>query len=147
MLTNNPHSFVMLEATAATGGTYTVYSDRFSLTGMTGTFDATAIAAQEIGDTDPPKAVDTTVEDSADGGAEDAGVEYTKQTGATRYAPMQMQPAKTMRATAISRQYPTSAYSVFKTKIPKPNVKTTITMTWTYKVTTKVNTVSLLWMC
>ncbi|KAI5781170.1 hypothetical protein EDC01DRAFT_666508 [Geopyxis carbonaria] len=136
--------FVKLEATAATGGAFTVYSDRFSLTGMTGKFDAAAIAAQEVGDTDPPPSVDGTVADAApkDGGAKEAQVPYTKQTGQTRYAPMQLQPAKTMRATAISRQYPTSAYSVFNTKIPRPNVQTTITMTWTYKVTTKINTAS-----
>jgi len=72
--------------------------------------------------------------------AAESTLTYTAQTGATRYAPMQVQPKTTITAKSASRQYPTSSYSVFKTYAAIPSIETTVTASWTYKVTSSVNT-------
>ncbi|RPA93154.1 cell wall synthesis [Choiromyces venosus 120613-1] len=68
-------------------------------------------------------------------------IPYTLQTGPTRYAPMQTQPGQSITATETRRQYPTSAYTIFTTKGPIPNIQATITQGWDYTVTSKINTV------
>ena len=149
-------SFLKMEAVSTTGGSTINYSPRFELAQMTGTFSAAALAEQKKGDRDPPESVDTTVspnDDSppaaaaavaADGAA--AKVTYTKQTGATRYAPMQTQPASRMTADGGPRRmYPTSSYTIFRghgLERQRPIVRTTITMSWDYAVTSLENTAS-----
>jgi len=77
---------------------------------------------------------------SASAAADEISITYTMQTGLTRYAPMQTQPGKTITAKSASMQYPTSSWSVFKTYAPEPSVQTTVTASWTYAVTSKINT-------
>jgi len=129
--------------TVATKGGFTVnYSPRFTLTDMTGTFLPAAVVEQKKGDTTPPKGQDTTKNSGpADGGKKEAKVPYTMQLGPTRYAPMQTQPGRRITAQTASRMFPTSSYTVFKTKGPDPKVQTTITQSWDYKVTSLENTV------
>jgi hypothetical protein len=143
------YSFLKMQTTSSTGG-YTVnYAPRFSLSSMSPTakFSAEAVTEQKKGDTAPPDPVDSMVKAAPDNGpdaaAGQATVPYTKQTGKTRYAPMQTQPGPRITVTVVGPQNPTSSYTVFVTKGPKPNVETTITMAWDYTVTTKINTVGI----
>jgi len=132
--------------TVATAGGYTWnYSPRFALTKMTGTFSSAAQIEQDKGDTTPPAGTDTTsTNGSAPGDAAgSAELPYTLQTGPTRYAPMQSQPGKSITVKEVSMQYPTSACTIFKTRGPRPNVQTTITLPWDYVVTYAINTVCL----
>lgn len=145
-----------METVSKTGGSTINYSPRFKLAQMTGTFSAAALAEQKKGDKDPPESVDTTVSSNdplaADGAAaeQEAKVTYTKQTGATRYAPMQSQPGSRITAKGGPRRmYPTSSYTVFRGhgleaqgRRQRPVVRTTITMSWDYSVTSLENTAS-----
>jgi hypothetical protein len=135
--------FLKMETIATAGGYTWNYSPRFTLSGMTGTFSAAALAEQKKGDTSPPASVDTTTSaTTTDGGLSLAKVPYTMQTGPTRYAPMQTQPGSKITAKSASRLYPTSSVSLFKTIGPAPNVQTTITQPWDYTVTSLENTAS-----
>ncbi|PUU80589.1 hypothetical protein B9Z19DRAFT_1079022 [Tuber borchii] len=67
-------------------------------------------------------------------------IPYTLQTGPTRYAPMQTQPGQSITATETRRQYPTSAYTIFTTRGPAPNIQTTVTQGWDYTLSSKINT-------
>jgi len=135
--------FLKMQTTAAAGGYTWNYSPRFSISGMTGKFLPGALAEQAKGDVATPKRVDTTVDAAAPAaGADQAKIPYTEQTGSTRFAPMQTQPGSRITAKSLSRQYPTSSYSVFKTKAGPPKVQTTITQSWDYTRTSKENTAS-----
>lgn len=120
---------------------YTIhYSNRFKLTGMKGdastlTFKSDALT--ETGDAPSPQ-----INVQADTSINSAWftIPYTKQTGKTRYAPMQTQPAGSVTATTYSRREATSAYTPFKSISPSPNVHSTITPGWSYSVTSKTNT-------
>ncbi|KAL1592322.1 Cell wall synthesis protein kre9 precursor [Paraconiothyrium brasiliense] len=133
-------------ATGAKGGTYTVFSDRFSYTGMSASFDAAFIAAMaDVTGTDGPANEDLTVKDTADVSSvadDEYEVEYTMQTGATRYAPMQPVPGTKITAKTAKPQYPTSSVKIATTKLPIPSIQTTITQSQTHKVTSIENTVA-----
>lgn len=132
-------------ATGAKGGTYTVFSDRFAYTGMTASFSIALKAdLEDISGTSGPADVDTTVKDAADVSnvADDEyEVEYTMQTGATRYAPMQPVPPTKITAKTAKMQYPTSSVVIATTKLAIPKVQTTLTQSQTHKVSSIENTV------
>lgn len=139
--------FIKMQSVAKAGGMTTNYTPRFSMSDMTGTFTAAQLAAQKVGDDDPPASTDTVADAAAAASGTAAAnslmnVPYAMQTGATRYAPMQSQPGKSITATGPRMQYPTSAYTVYKKAGPSPNVQTTITQPWDYKVTSLVNSAS-----
>lgn len=132
-------------AVAKVGGQLITYSDRFSYTGMTGTWPAaikTALA--KVSGTDGPPTDDKTT-DSANPGADPAGgdydVEYTMQTGLTRYAPMQPVPPTKITAKDTKPLYPTSSVNIAKTFLPIPSIQTTVTQSQTYSVSSMENTV------
>lgn len=138
-----------MQAVGKTGGQYIAYSDRFSYSGMTGSFPADAkiqAGLKSISGTTGPDNVDNTV---ATGGntAAPAGdnayeVEYTMQTGLTRYAPMQPVPLTSITAGKPTKPlYPTSSVQIAKTILPIPKVQTTITQSQTYSVSSRENTV------
>lgn len=132
-------------AVGKTGGVLTTYSDRFSYSGMTGTWsDAVQKGLDDLDGTDGPATVDATT-DAAGGGAGaegDYGVEYTMQTGPTRYAPMQPVPPTKVTAKNTKPLYPTSSVSIATTFLPIPSIQTTITQSQTYSVSSVENTVS-----
>lgn len=147
------HSFVKMVAVGKTGGELTAYSDRFSYSGTTGVWDPVVKAAlADIDTTDGPATKDTTT-DAADPAAGagvdgDFDVEYTMQTGPTRYAPMQPVPPKTITATNTKPLYPTSSVKIATTFLPIPKVEITITQSQTVTVKSVENTVSadtILW--
>ncbi|KAK7187934.1 hypothetical protein DPSP01_003176 [Paraphaeosphaeria sporulosa] len=138
--------YVKIIAAGSKGGTYTVFSDRFSYKGMTGSFSAAFTSAMSsVKDTTGPSAVDTTVKDQADvSNVADAEyeVEYTMQTGATRYAPMQPVPPTKITAKQAKPLYPTSSVKIATAALPIPSVQTTLTQSQTHKVTSMENTVA-----
>ena len=113
---------------------------------MTASFSpALEQSLKKLDGTSGPATVDSTVKDpanAADDVADDAyDVEYTMQTGATRYAPMQPVPPTKITAKTAKRQYPTSSVEIAKSKLPIPSVQTTLTQSQTHKVSSMKNTV------
>lgn len=107
------------------------YSNRFKLTGMTGSYDATGSGDPPTGSAMvPPPSVVSSLNKTP----------YQSQTGIVKYAPMQMQPGTTVtKAFVMSRRFPTSAVTYFTTARPNPSVLTTITPGWSYTFTTHTN--------
>lgn len=130
-------------AVTKTGSQYTAYSDRFSYSGMTGVWGAN-VKFDDVSGTSGPAAKDATSDPAGGAVGEDGdyAVEYTMQTGPTRYAPMQPVPPKTVTATNTKPLYPTSSVSIATTFLPIPSIQTTITQSQTFSVSSGVNTVS-----
>lgn len=128
-------------ATATAGGTVTIYSDRFSITGMTGSFTSTFT----VSGTDGPADENDVSSSSGTTAAADEGVygtPYQSQTGLTRYAPMQPVPGTTITATNTAPQYPTSAYTIATTYLDSATIDTTLTQAQTASFSSHANTVS-----
>ncbi|KKY21892.1 putative xaa-pro dipeptidase [Diplodia seriata] len=158
------HSYVLdlffrIVSSTKDGQTYTNYSPRFTLAGMTGSFPEVvqeALAANPIIDTDPP--VIAALDDDSDTelkkrqGAAPIGVgaaatvtaaggsytiPYTMQTGLTKYAPMQRVPSSKITKSDASRQYPTSAYTAYTTYAKIPTQVMTVTQSGTFTISSK----------
>ncbi|VVT55016.1 uncharacterized protein SAPINGB_P004377 [Magnusiomyces paraingens] len=134
-------SFYLQFYARASNGGYTIhYSNRFTISGMTGSLTATA------GDsTSPPNdeisySTTTAATDSMLDPDTAYTIPYTMQTGIYRYAPMQRQPVSkvTMKLSA-SRRYPTTSVSLFTTWTLQPDAVTTTTASITYSTTQAVN--------
>lgn len=111
---------------AATGGSIINFSDRFSLTSMDGVFPATVTAGLRTvsGTAGPPTENDIQTSENnpaasstavSVGGSASFALPYSLQTGPIRYAPMPKIGQTSITAKAASMQYPTSAYTVFRT--------------------------------
>ncbi|KAF2271465.1 uncharacterized protein EI97DRAFT_269151 [Westerdykella ornata] len=134
--------FFRMTSTAAKGGTVTNFSPRFSLSGMEGTFPPNIVAAlKDVSGTDGPGRIDKT----SDGGPAAPGgnefeVEYTMQTGPTRYAPMQPIPPTKITKKKATPLHPTSAFTIATTFLARPTVQTTITQSQTFSISSRENT-------
>jgi hypothetical protein len=138
-------------ALSSKGGEYHVYSDRFSYSGFTAKgiiTPAVKSAVADVSDTKGPPTVDTTGKNAATTtGPVDPdvfNVQYTMQTGLTRYAPMQPVPPKKITETNTKPLYPTSSVVIAKSRLPIPSVQTTLTASQTYSVSSMENTVRCL---
>ena len=139
------HSFLKM-ISSATGGVVVNYSDRFTLSGMTGTFPPNVQqAVKSVKDTKGPETqnqIQAAGDNPAAGGDKGLyGTPYSMQTGATKYAPMQKKPPTKITARNPTMQYPTSSAKVAKSALPTPKQVTTMTMSVTYSVSSKENTV------
>lgn len=127
------------------GGVVINFSDRFTLSGMTGNFPpAVQTAVKSVKDTKGPETenqVQDAAKDAADGGGD--GTPYSAQTGPTKYAPMQKKPGTKITAKSAKPLYPTSSAQVAKTALPPPKQLTTMTQTATYQVSSRENTVRI----
>lgn len=143
LATNKTPSFLRMLATATAGGTVTVYSDRFTLTGMTGTFASTFTVSGTDGPADENDVSDTTATTSSAAAAADGvyGTPYQSQTGLTRYAPMQPVPGNSITATDTAPQYPTSAYTIATTYLESATILITVTQAQTASFSSHANTV------
>ena len=134
-------------ATAKTGdGQYIVYSDRFAYSGMTGKNilnPTVKQAATDVTGTAGPPSEDTlsTANPTTAAGDDQYAVEYTMQTGLTRYAPMQPVPGTKVTATNTKPQFPTSSVRIAKSRLPIPSQLTTLTATQTFSTKSMENTV------
>lgn len=117
-------------------GTTINYSDRFRLTGMSG---STATVSQPVTNTGDAPSGQTSVASAAINSAS-FSVSYTLQTGKTKYAPMQLQPGSSISYTTWSRRFPTSAYTPYTSISPSPNAASTITPGWSYTAKSATNT-------
>lgn len=68
-------------------------------------------------------------------------IPYGQQSGLTRYAPMAKRPGTAITATVTAPQYPTSAYALATTFLAEAIIKTTLSATATYSVSSVENTV------
>ena len=68
-------------------------------------------------------------------------VPYTMQTGSIKYAPMQGRPGTKITAANPTPQYPTSSVALAKTFLPTPVQVTTMTVSQTFLVSSRANTV------
>ena len=140
-------------STAKTGGTITNFSNRFTLTGMTGTFPPPVIASnQNIVGTDGPPAINqiAAAANPAQGGSIDQGAwgtPYNLQAGPTRYAPMQPVPPTKITKTETKALWPTSSVRIATTFLPVlgTSIVTTQTQPQTYSAASHANTVSCTW--
>jgi hypothetical protein len=132
-----------------TDGAATIYSSRFSYSGMKGKFSDAVIAdlKKVTGTAGPPNVLPA--DDAAAGAsgvAPDASlfdVDYTMQTGATRYAPMQPVPGTKVTAKGAKPQYPTSSVPIASGWLPIPSIQTTLTQSATHSVESRPNPVRL----
>lgn len=127
-------------------GTITVFSDRFTLNGMTGTFPASIESdLNSISGSSGPRPVNVQVDErQAVQDAVGAGpyaIPYGQQTGLTRYAPMQKVPGTKITATNTAPLYPPSSVKLATTYLPNPTIVTTFTETQTFVVASHPNTV------
>ncbi|CAF9934144.1 MAG: hypothetical protein ALECFALPRED_005863 [Alectoria fallacina] len=141
------NAYFLKMISAGTGGTVTNYSNRFSLSGMTGTFPATVTTGLSgLSGTNGPATENNFAAAGANaaaaGGSVAAGatVPYTLQTGPIRYAPMQGKPGTKITAKNATPQYPTSSVSIAQTWLPTPEAITTQTVSATYSTSSHANT-------
>jgi len=133
----NAYFFQITSSPLATKGSGSVvnYSKRFTISGMTGKWPAGSYQSvfKALGGTSP--AVPPTSNGVTDAVAGDAnpaagvfGTSYQFQTGPTKYAPMQVQPGKTITKTDMEQHYPTSAWTIATTFLKIfPTIETTVT--------------------
>ncbi|RMZ89357.1 hypothetical protein DV736_g3416, partial [Chaetothyriales sp. CBS 134916] len=132
--------FIKIVSTAP-GGAIVNFSDRFSLTGMTGVFTAKVLAGlKTVTGTQGP----ATINDITDTGSSDSTTNpalyttpYTLQSASIRYAPMPPMAPTSITAKAASSQWPTSAYTVYKSYAGQPNAITTHTLEQTFSVSSR----------
>ena len=107
------------------------YSDRFTISGMTGTFAPNVAAGiEKVSGTDgPPSTSQKGAKVQAANGEE--AVSYTAQTGQIKYAPMMTPPGTKITAKNASPRYPTSSVPIAKTFLPTPKQTTTVTASLT----------------
>jgi hypothetical protein len=140
-------SFLQMTSVKADGGSVVNYSNRFTLTGMTGTFTPDVITAlgTVTGTTGPPTQLIAAAGGTAVASAGDQfGIPYNQQTGLTKYAPMQPLPPHTITQQNTSPLWPTSSVPIATTYLPIPSVQTTITQAATWVFTSHPNTVCTL---
>ena len=133
----------MLSIVAA-GGTVINYSDRFSISGMTGTFDPAVVAelAQVSGTNGPPTVNGATgaVPTGSAGGEFD--VPYGLQTGLTKYMPMAKIPPTKISKKNPTPQNPTSSVVLATAPLPAGSIVTTVIQSQTASFASRENTVS-----
>ncbi|KAL8672082.1 MAG: hypothetical protein Q9168_003442 [Polycauliona sp. 1 TL-2023] len=122
---NDQASFI--QSVGAKGAQVINYSDRFTLSGMTGTFPpAVAAGIKAVSGTAGPPS--SNQEAPAAGGAEGGDVmSYAAQTGLIKYAPMLIQPGTKITKKTPSPRYPTSSVAIAQTFLPTPKQTTTMT--------------------
>lgn len=133
--------FIQVFTTGSFG--YTIhYSDRFTITGLTGTLTPTSAGTI----TTPPAAqysIHTGTSTVATINSASFSIPYYDQSGVSKFAPMQTQPhgSVTNPTATWTRRFPTSAVTYFTTAVAgsKNTVKTTVTPGWSYEITSDIN--------
>ncbi|KAF2864511.1 hypothetical protein K470DRAFT_254149 [Piedraia hortae CBS 480.64] len=145
--------FLAMTSVAKSGGNVINYSDRFTVSGMTGQTPAN-IASAVPGTTKGPAKVNNVGNAPVAGGGAAAGaagqapaagaaaftVPYNLQTGLIRYAPMQPVPPTKITAKKVTPLFPTSRYTIAKSALPLPSITLTITESQTFSVKSHENT-------
>ncbi|GKZ22818.1 hypothetical protein AbraIFM66951_006612 [Aspergillus brasiliensis] len=144
---NDVNAYFLRIAASGPEASVVNYSDRFTLTNMTGSFSPTIMngiySALYSTDPSPPGHEDENHEELRK--RQVAGpytIPYQLQTGPTRYAPMAKKPGSTIPAGTPTPQYPASAYSIATTYLPQATVQVTLSASETYSVISIENTAS-----
>lgn len=138
------------------GGTVINFSDRFTLSGMTGQFSPAVLAGLKTvtGTTGPVTQNQVASPQNPGAAAPAAGsaaagdpkfnVPYTMQMGPIRFAPMPKKaPTKITVKGGVSAQYPTSAWTAWsRSGMPRPDATQTQTDVFTFSVVSTYATVS-----
>jgi len=136
--TTNAYFLGMVSKVA--GGTVTNYSNRFTITGMTGT---SSVALGTISSTDGPEDVNNIAAAAGVEARDVYGTPYNLQTGPTRYAAMQPVPPTKITATNTAPLYPTSSVQLASAPLPaQDSIVTTVTQANTFQVSSHANTAS-----
>ena len=110
------------------------YTNRFELDGFSGNKVTQVLGGSIVTlvatATDPPPGAVVSGNTKID--TRSFTIPYAKQTGKTKYAPMQLQPGSKVTATAWNMQYPTSSVTYFSSIASAPNARSTITPGWSY---------------
>ncbi|XBW36306.1 hypothetical protein QEN19_001891 [Hanseniaspora menglaensis] len=133
--------FIQVYASGSFG--YTIhYSERFSISGLTGTLSATAAGAA----TAPPSAqysINTGTTTVPTINSASFSIPYPKQSGISKFAPMQTQPltSVTNPTASWSRRFPSSDVTYYTTALAgsKRDCTTTITPGWSYYISSDIN--------
>lgn len=139
--------FLGIISTATTGETVTAYSDRFTLSGMTGAFDTDILAGlASVSGTSGPENVNAftaqavlAARATVVAGAQ-FGTPFNLQTGSIRYAAMPIIPGTTITATNTVPLYAPSPYTVATTWMGSPTIISTISQAQTASFASHVNT-------
>lgn len=124
------------------------YSQRFSLSGMTGTFsERVQTGLSLLPNVTTSDHSELKKRQVAAAAAAPAAALYTvpyplQSAGLTKYAPMAKQPGTTITAKSAPPQFPTSAYTVAQTFLPIATWQTTLTAPQTFSTTSIENPVS-----
>lgn len=145
---SNARSYIKMMSDATQGGLVTTFSNRFTLTGMTGsTLPAYVTAAAAAGST-VPTMVDGTANDAAaanpaagDAANGNSGIPFASQTGLMRYAPMQSVPPTKITKKDTKPLYPTSSVKIATAFLPTPSATKTQTASQTFSADSMENTV------
>ena len=118
-----------MQSVGAKGAQVINYSDRFTLSGMTGTFPPVVKdGISKVSGTDGPPSTNQGAPAAAAGGAQgQEAVSYTAQTGLIKYAPMLTPPGTKITKRAPTPRYPTSSVPIAQTFLPTPKQTTTMT--------------------
>ncbi|KAI4230414.1 MAG: hypothetical protein L6R36_000043 [Xanthoria steineri] len=121
--------FLKMQSVGAKGAQVINYSDRFTLSGMTGTFPPVVKdGISKVTGTDGPPSTNQGAPAAAAGGAQgQEAVSYTAQTGLIKYAPMMTPPGTKITKRAPTPRYPTSSVPIAQTFLPTPKQTTTMT--------------------
>ncbi|KAF2774366.1 hypothetical protein EJ03DRAFT_370451 [Teratosphaeria nubilosa] len=139
--------YFKITSVATAGGTYISYSNRFTMSGMTGTTPAeyttavTALNGATAGPT-PINQIAAAAQTAAAMTGDPYTIPYYLQTGPVKYAPMQPVPPTAITAKTYSPLYPTSSYSLATTYLPLPSITTTQTQAQTFSVSSIENTIA-----
>ncbi|CAC9893304.1 unnamed protein product [Aureobasidium pullulans] len=131
--------FLQMVSVGVDGGQDIVYSKRFGLTGMTGTFSAAQIAGiTAVGSSTAAglPAAHNLAAAAATGAAAIGGEMYTVpyhlQTGLIKYAPIQPMPGTKITAKTPSMMNPSTSFTIFKTYAPPATITYTATESQTF---------------
>ncbi|KAB8232343.1 hypothetical protein ETB97_011083 [Aspergillus alliaceus] len=135
---NEPNAYFLKIVASGPDTIVENYSDRFTLTGMTGAFSSNL--ENEISSLNMGYEQEELRKRQAAGAYT---IPYQLQTGPTRYAPMAKKPGSTIPTDkSPTPQYPTSAYDIATAYLPVPTVQTTVSASLTYSVSSIENTAS-----
>ncbi|WPG99890.1 Hypothetical protein R9X50_00271000 [Acrodontium crateriforme] len=131
--------YLQIMSSLTDGGLIFTFSNRFSVTGMTGTTPEAMVAAAEAAGTTPPAEIDQSGTAAAAVGGAQFDVPYGQQTGLTKWAPMQPIPPTKITQTQFTPLNPTSAATLATTFLGAADVSTTLTASQTFSVKSREN--------
>lgn len=131
--------YIQISAATSNGGYSIHYTNRFTLSGMSGTLKPSG--GSELGLPAPEVHLDSAATSTLDPAelSSSFALPYTLQTGLTRYAPMQTQPGSKVTASTWTRRFPSSSVTYFTTVSSSPEQKSTVTPGWDYTISSAAN--------